>query len=423
MPARSTAYPRAGGVIVPKSLVRVGVPAEAGATGATTWLRRSLRHLPDQLLETPFPDPGTILAAWRLAARTQGALARIGETRDVWRLRDYAHRPRMGATAILDLLAAREENEHRHATRTPIAPVLAKGRLAPCFDLVDRTDELAAIFREHLPARPKDLADLLVKCGLTTRPPGVDDLARAFRARGLPVPFRVVRRLGGTVLVCSGSLASSEALLGAASELVFHWGVCTLDTVVERLRSLSAPAMTPKTAARLLSALPRFRWLDEPSNWFSFAGYMGRVGTAIRKIFSAVELVTLDDLARALGKRVKVLANAPRAAIEAYLVRIAGCEIRDGLVRAGTGFVPVALDRSERTIVEVLNRSGGQLATNHLRALAAGAGIKLAAIRHVVRSSPLVIAEAGHLRLTGLARGLASVVTEPGGPRTAGLAA
>ena len=181
--------------------------------------------------------------------------------------------------------------------------------------------------------------------------------------------------------------------------------------------------MTPKAAARLLSAMPRFRWLDQTSNWFSFAGCVGRVGAAIRKIFSAVEFVIFDDLVRALGKRVKVLATAPMAAIEAYLVKVAGCEITDGWVRAGTGFVPVALDRSEQAIVEVLNRAGGQLARNRLRALAAGAGIKLAAIRHVVRSSPLVIAEAGRLRLTGLARGLASAVIDPGGPRTVGLAA
>ena len=405
MPAPATAYPRKGGVVIPESLVRAGLPPDSGSASAIAWLSRSLRRLPDGLLETPFPGPAEILRGWRLAARTQGALARIGETRAAWTLRDYAHRPRMGAVSLLDLLAAREENGPRPA-RAPVAPSPRRARPTMRFDLSDRTDELTTLLRVHLPASAADLGDLLVTSGITTSPPPVDDLARAFRDRGLPVPFRLVRRLGGAMLVEPGSLASAEALLDAAAHLIFHWGICTLETVVQRARSFSARELSPRVAARLLAGLPRVRWLDESSEWFSFAGCAGRVGVTLRKIFNAVDLVPLAELATALGKRVKVLATTPRATIEAYLVRVAGCEITDGHVRAGASLVPIALDGSERTIVTLIRRAGGELTARRLRALATAAGVKLAALRYFVRTSPLVIAERGRLRLVGVPREL-----------------
>jgi hypothetical protein len=405
MPAPASAFPRRGGVTAPASLVRAGFPPDGDAAAAASWLARSLRRLPDELLETPFAGPGEILTAWRLASRTQGALARIGETRSSWTLRDYMHRPRMGAAAILDLLAAREENEAR-ARRAPVSPTPRRARAAAGFDLSDRTEELGAILREHLPARAAELGDLLVTSGLTTSPPAVDDLARAFRDRGLPVPFRLVRRLGGAMLVEPGTLAAAAALLDAAAHLIVHWGICTLDSVVERARSLSAREVSPRVAARVLDALPRLRWLDGSSEWFSFAGASGRAGLAIRKIFDVVEVVPVDELAAALGKRLKVLATTPKAAFEAYLVKVAHCEITDGRVRAGAGFVPAPLDGSERTIVALIRHAGGALTARRLRALAAAAGVKLAALRHFVRTSPLVIAERGRLRLVGVAREL-----------------
>ena len=402
--ARTGGSPRQGGVAIPASLVRVGAPAQGGHAAVVDWLGRSLRQLPEELLATPFPGPGEIIAAWRLGARTRRALAQIEEKKSAWSLRDYLHRPRMGAASIVDLLAAREENVPCGASR--VSPRVIESLARPRGVLTDRLAELTAFFRRHLPVRAQALGDLLVSAGLATGPLSVGDVLRTYRDRGLPVPFRIVRRGGGATAVAPSGLATAEAVFAAAAHLVMHWGVCTLDAVRDRLRSLSAPDLSPGAMSRVLDALPHLRWLDQQAGWFSLAGCTGRVGLAIRKVLGVAERVPVQELVAAIGKRVKVFAAAPPAAVEAYLVDIAGCEIADGFVQAGARFVPVTVDSVERAIVDAINRMGGDLTIRCRRALAATAGVSLRVINDFLRTSPFVIADGKGLRLAGIPRAL-----------------
>jgi hypothetical protein len=404
MRAKTAPYPRPGGVVVPAALVRAGAPAYGGRAAVVDWLFRSVRRLPDHLLAMSLPGPGEILGAWPLGAHTQGALARIGEDPRAWALRDYLHRPRMGAAAIVDLLAAHEENAPRAVNQAaPAMEASASATIA----VAERLGDLAVFFRQRLPARADALGDLLVTAGLAHIPPSAEDVLRAFRDGGLPVPFRIVRRLGTAMAVQPTGLATTEAFFDAAAYLVLHWGVCTLDAVLDRLRSLSARDLSPRTAARILDALPQMRWLDAHAGWFSLAGCTGRVGLAIRKIFGVAERVPIAELVAAIGKRTKVFATVPRAAIEAYLVDVAGCEIADGFVKAGAGFVPAPLDTGEQAIVEGIIGMRGDLTIQYRRALAAAAGVTLRVINHFVSTSPIVITDGKRLRLAGIPRALA----------------
>lgn len=410
-------YPRRDGVVAPAILARAGCPVtsdprdpEARARAAAEivrWVGRPLRRLPGEVLDAPLPDPGVILRSWPLGPRTRGVLARLGTTggAQTWRVRDLIGAARLGPAALVDLLAACEENQHvATAGRACASAIVTPYGFDPVSTpIASRLTDFAALVRGRLPLRPEELADLLVSAGLSAGRLGVDDVVRLFRDWQLPVPFRTVRRGGATVLVPPASLASAEALVTTASHLVFHWGLCTLNTVVGRIRSLALADLGAGAAARVLASIPRFRWLDERSGWFSFVGYSSRVRVAIRKVFSVASRVSLRDLSLVLAKRVKALATAPRAAVETYLSEIAGCEIEGDWVKPRASLVPAPLAGTERTIVEVFRRAGGRLSREALRRNAQASGVNLAAVRHFIRTSPLVIARARELHLVGFA--------------------
>jgi hypothetical protein len=410
-------YPRCDGVVAPAILARAGCPITTdprdpeerarAAAEIVRWVGRPLRRLPDEVLDAGLPDPGVILRSWPLGPRTRGVVARLGNAGGAraWRVRDLIGAARLGPAALVDLLAACEE----HQLVATVAPARAPESVtAHAVDLASpsiasRLMDLAALVRGRLPLRPEELADLLISSGLSAERLAIDDVVRLFRDWQLPVPFRTVRRGGATVLVPPASLASAEALVTTASHLVFHWGLCTLSSVVKRIRSLALADLGAGAAARVLASIPRFRWLDERSGWFSFVGYSSRVRVAIRKIFSVASRVSLADLSLVLAKRVRALATAPRAAVETYLSEIAGCEIEGDWVKPRASLVPAPLAGTERTIVEVFRRSGGRLSREALRRDAVASGVNLAAVRHFIRTSPLVIARARELHLVGFA--------------------
>ncbi|HET6149416.1 MAG TPA: hypothetical protein VFH68_17910 [Polyangia bacterium] len=414
-------YPRRAGVIVPDLLRRAGCPASAdagdpvararAAAEIVRWVGRPLRRLPAEVLDAPIPPPDVILRSWTLGPRTRGALARLGTAGGFrsWRVRDLIGAAGLGPAGFVDLLAAREEEARVPTPRLPAAPaiVTARGVDPVSTPIASRLADFALLLRGRLPLRPEELGDLLIAAGLSARHLTVDDVIRLFREWQLPIPFRTVRRSGATVLVPPASLASAEALVTTASQLVFHWGLCSLNSVVGRIRSLALADLGAGAAARVLASIPRFRWLDERSGWFSFAGTSSRVRIAIRKVFSVASRVPLRDLSAALAKRVKALATAPRAAVAAYLSEIAGCAIERDWVSPRASLVPAPLRGNERAIVDVFQRSGGRLTREILRRGALASGVNLAAVRHFIRTSPLVIARARDLRLVGLPIGAA----------------
>jgi hypothetical protein len=398
-------YPRQRGVVVPAILTRAGCPvvfedssAEARARAAdetVRWVKMAMRRLPPEVLDAELPDPGFVLRSWALAARTRGALARLGDPDRArsWRVRDLLGAARLGPATLVDLLAAREE--HAANEGEPVAerePSPSPSRL----------DGLAAAITRQLPMRPEELPALVAAAGFTNEPRDADAVARIFRDWRVPVPFRSVRRGGVNLLVAPTSLASVEALVSAASQTIFHWGLCSVGEVVDRLRTMAAPQLGADMAARVLSASPSFRWLDESSGWFSFVGANSRVSLAIRKIFAVVERVSVTELAEALGKRVKALATAPRAAIESYLSEVADCAVQGEWVRPRRSFVPSALADGERLIVDVLRSAGGRLTRAALRRQALAAGVKVTTLRDFLRTSPLVVVGQRDLRLVGV---------------------
>jgi hypothetical protein len=396
---------------VPAVLARAGCPVGDSADVATLasdtvrWVRDVLPHLPPELLEVTLPDPGVIFRTWPLSARTRGAVARLGTPgRDQQlRVRDLVGAERFGPAALVDLLAALEENQRPPEGRPrsgPLPDIAPKDRPAP--PLASRLDELGSLISARLPLRPEALGELLVATGFAAAPLDVDDVAKLFRAWEVPVPFRVVRRGGAHVLVAPTSLASADALVSAATQAIVHWGLASAKSVVERVRSQAATNLDTDAAARVLATMPGFRWLDETSGWFSFVDMSSGVTAALQRIFSVAARVPFSDLVRALAKSAPAIATAPHRVLERYLTEIAGYELRGGWIEPSSGFVPATLGRAEAVIVDLLQRGGGRLTRAALRAQAVPAGVPSRTLRDLIRKSPMVLADVRGLRLLGL---------------------
>ena len=391
------AYPRPGGVLVPELLRRAGCPAaqdpdstagKAEAVAATIeWLRERLARLPDDVQQAELPDPGVMLRCWQLGARTRGALARLPSAPGRrWRLVDLLGKERVGAALLADLLAAREEQVKR-----PAAPEPQTGRL----------DGLTAALRARLPCVESELRQICDSVALRDCPASAAQVARLYRSWDADVPFRAVRRQGATILVVPSTVDGAESLMMAAAHLIFRHGLAAMQDVTTRVRTTTNVHVDEELARRILPLLPSFRWLDEASGWFSFAGAGGQVPALVRKLFAVARRVPYDDLCHAIGKQVRPFRTAPGPAVRGYLTTVLGCRTLNDWVLPGPGLVPGGLTTSDRAILGVLSSVGDGATVGELREAAGKARVSPAALRRFLRTSPLVLHEGGKARIVG----------------------
>jgi hypothetical protein len=405
-----TGYPRTNGVLVPASLKQAGCPVRDDATEPgeraraaneiVAWLRQTHRRLPSELLDAEWPEPAVILKTWTIGGPTRGALERIMSrpgASAVRKVRTYLGAERLGFRGLVDLLAASEE---AHARRPAEDAEKAAPQQPSRAVSSERLDALTASIRALLPLQPSELVGALA----ADRPPGLasfEDVVRLYRARDVRAPFRVVRRAGATVLVAPEALMAAETLLANAAHAVFQWGVCTTQALVDRVHALTALPLSTGVVARILRAIPRFRWVDEASGAFSFTGYDTRLGRAVRKVCAVTRRPRLADLRVALSKSFELLRTLPERAFAAYLSGVLGCVVDGGWVGLPAAFVPAPIDRSERTLIDVLAHAGGEATLRALGRRASDAGLSARAVRTLIRTSPLVLEHAGSLRLVG----------------------
>jgi hypothetical protein len=384
--AAIVAYPRPGGVLVPEILLRAGCPApqdpdstegKAQAVAATIeWLRTRLARLPDEVRQAELPDPGVMLRCWQLGARTRGALARLPSAPGRrWRLIDLLGKERVGAALLADLLAAREEQVRPAATASQTS----------------RLEALTAVIRARLPCLESELREI---CD------GAAQAARLYRSWDADVPFRAVRRDGATILVVPSALDGTESLMMAASHLIFRHGLAAMQDVTARVRSTTNAHVDEELARRILPLLPSFRWLDEASGWFSFAGAGGQVPALIRKLFAVARRASYDDVCLAIAKQARPFRTAPRPAIRTYLTAVLRCRMLNDWVLPG-GLTPGVLTKSDRAILAVLSSAGDAARTDELREAASSARITPAALRRFLRTSPIVLVDGGKVRIIG----------------------
>jgi hypothetical protein len=171
--------------------------------------------------------------------------------------------------------------------------------------------------------------------------------------------------------------------------------------VTARVRTTASLPVDDELARRLLPLVPSFRWLDEASGWFSLAGAGGQVPGLVRKVFAVARRVSYDDFCLAIGKQVRPLRAAPRAAVRTYFTAVLRCRMLNDWVLPGAGLVPGRLTKSDRAIVAVLSSAGDAAPIGDLREAASRARIAPSTLRRFLHTSPLVLTEGGKARIIG----------------------
>jgi hypothetical protein len=417
--SRDRSYPRPTGVLIPRALATVcdAELSHANANdpknvGRAIVLRvsRTLRSLPQELLTLDLPHPSTVLRALPIEDRTRGVIERLlpviaKET--VWTVDRYLRIPRFGARCLVDLLAACEEANapisRQSSQETPLPPGEPLRTLLPIpsIDLA-RLDDISRLLRHMLPISEEELARLLVDEGLASMPVRLEQLAEAYQAVGQAVAFQVITCGEMAVAVSGHSRGFSATVAGTAVRLVSHWGLSTVQSVVERVGLLRSSPTSRPMVNRLLVTLPRLRWLDDHLEWFSLVGDRSRLRRAIATIFAVTDRVALRELRMALGKGQPRAPRVPPTVLARYLSEIADCEVEPTGIRRRATEPEGRLAGDEAILVDLLSRAGDQLEVAALGRLASAASIPPARVRTLLLSSPLFLPVRGQqVRLVG----------------------
>ncbi len=349
--SHSNGYPRPTGVLVPRALADL-YPTLADSTqsrrqrGRDVVLRieRSLRRLPPAVLERAMPHPSTVLSALPIEDRTRSVLDRLLPLiakEPTWTVERYLRIPQFGARCLVDLLAACEERAldagPGKAARTLVDAGADSARTVVPFTPVDlgRLDDIARLLARLLPISGAELGRVLVDEGVASAPVALAHLIAVYRGLDRPIPFRMVMCGGMEIAVAADNHGFAATVTSTAVRLVSHWGLSTVDSLINRVAVLRSAPANRAFACRLLVALPRLRWLDDAMEWFSFLGDRSRLARAIAKMFAVARRVSIRDLRRALEKGRARGPELPTPVLERYLEDIAGCQIEDGLVSIG----------------------------------------------------------------------------------------
>jgi hypothetical protein len=251
-----------------------------------------------------------------------------------------------------------------------------------------------------------------VDSSLTVSPPP----SLAASPPGLPfrrLAVRVVRCGGMEIAVPSGEHAAATLIATTAVRLVRDWGLCSVPAVVDRARALGRIPVADDAARSVLATLPRTLWLDDDRHWFTFADPLGRLETALDKIFALLSEIRFDELRAALGRALIGAQEAPAAALALYLVELGRCAIGhaapDKLVRRVPAFIndgeaapAQPLTRPEAAVAQLLAQAGGELDARTLRRRARIAGVPRTTVNQLMKASPvLALVSPSRVRLIG----------------------
>ena len=348
-------YPRPDGVLVALPLREIGtlrllIGQDRSELGRVVIVEvaRSMRHLPPKLLDLVVPHPNVVLRDLPIEARTRSVLERFLPTiarQPVWTVARYLGIPKFGARCLVDLLAACEESARDDGARDTPGAVRPIAGAAPLRSITCGGRQLA------LARAPRDLAATVV---------------------------------------------------ATAVHMVSHWGLSTVESVIERVSVLRSAPADETVVRRLLAALPRLRWLDAARNWFSCLGDASRLARGVAQVFTVARRVPFRELRRALAKGQPRAPDVPKPVLQQYLRQIAGCQIEGALVVGTATVTPARLADDEAVLVELLASAPSDLQVRALGAAAAAHAIPPARVDRLVRRSPLFVrTRRHHVRLIG----------------------
>ncbi|MEA2700632.1 MAG: hypothetical protein QOI66_4903, partial [Myxococcales bacterium] len=267
-----------------------------------------------------------------------------------------------------------------------------------------RLGEITGLLNRFAPMAGSAIDALLQQHGVASANLSLSSLVSTYADAGVSLPFRIARYDGTDVVVPMGQVELTTSVVTLAKRLVTDWGLVSVEQLVERLHSRGSAIEGSLIVRRILSCLPRLRWLDDERAWFSFQGEKSHLGLDVRKVFAIAKRVSLCELRLALLKGRPQVAQAPLRTLEGYLSKVSNCEVDGDWVRPRGPAAAPFLSVPERLVVGVLEQFGGEMPLGLLKEQVSLLPVAETALARIVKVSPLFMRTDGdRVRLVGLA--------------------
>lgn len=275
----------------------------------------------------------------------------------------------------------------RQVCETVIAPIRQPRPFAPT---LDRTLRWAM---RRLPAAKLDLEADLSRLPFVRAAFDIRGLGTAAHELGRPNPLQLTYFADIEAVVAPGTDAEFERLLQIARKSVSHWGVATVEEVVQQLKEEGHQQRDPEFVGKLLSLLPDFVWLDQASGWFWLSATpRNSLLTQIEKIFAVAKNIRLADLRAGVSRHHRRKGFAPPRRVLAELLRqLPYCQVNDDAVIVTEQFrFGQALSATEQKMAAALAANGGIMGRDSLAELCTAAGVKHETFSLYLTYSPII---------------------------------
>lgn len=275
----------------------------------------------------------------------------------------------------------------RQVCEDVLAPIHGPRPFAPTLDRTLRWT------MRRLPAARLELEASLGRLPFVRSSFDIRGLNTAAQEFGRPSPLQLMHFGDVELAIAPGTDSEFGRLLQLARKSVSHWGVATVEDIVEQLKEEFDQPREQEVVAKLLALLPDFVWLDQSTGWFWLSGTpRNSLLTQVNKIFAVAKSITLADLRAGVSRHHRRKGFAPPRRVLAELLRqLPYCQVKDDRVTVTEqSRIGQALSTTEQKMVDALAQNGGMMGRDSLASLCTAAGVKHETFSLYLTYSPII---------------------------------
>jgi len=260
------------------------------------------------------------------------------------------------------------------------------------------TDRTLDFLKQRMPRLAATLEEEMLRAGLTKVGLRLENVQRAAKLLGRPVPFAVVRVGTGKLAIAPEQAGVPAAVVELAKKEIYYHGVTTAGKIESVVSKKFPGRVEPALVTETLKLMDGFRWLDEQAGWFRLVGTCKHgLPKAIDKILAVAGAITVSDLRAAVSRNRRMWREPPPEKVilefcrQTPGVRVQGNQIIPDPPRSWKG----ALTGVEAKLVGILKKHGPVMERSELEDLCVGSGMNRFSFHAFIACSP-VIAQYGH---------------------------
>lgn len=258
-------------------------------------------------------------------------------------------------------------------------------------------DRALVEINKALPNMTEDIEIRLLKLGLTRSRYSIDSIRSAAELTKKQIGFEITSHGNSFLVTASETPIDARSILRLADRTIEHWGVATVDFLVERL-SAKNQTISKSLVTRLVKSRRDFHWLCEANGWFWLSGVKrNRLVNKINKILDAVPSMDLANLREGVRRHYRMKGFAPPNEIlhefcrqQSDLMVDGNQIIRSKIEKHKKNKPGMQLSHAERTMVDVLNSHGSVMAREDFEKECLKSGVTRATFYVYLDNSPAI---------------------------------